>query len=103
MNSGNDKITVIVDLNLYKKEVLTATLYKFTHLYYIHQVTDDKKSNVVQVIFESKDGNSINDNVPKDFCNELIDQQIRYNTNIQFGRIRDLIVEEAFKPVNVKR
>ena len=34
------------------------------------------------------------------FCNELIDQQVRYNTNLQFGHIRDLIVEEAFKPVN---
>ena len=40
--------------------------------------------------------------MPKQFCNELIDQQIRYNTNAQFGHIRDMIVQEAFKPVTSK-
>ena len=103
MNSDNDKIIVIVDLNLYNKEVLTATLYKFAHLYYIHQEMDGNKPNLVQVVFESKDCNFINAELSKEFCNELIDQQLRYDTNIQFGHIRDLIVEEAFKPVNVKR
>ena len=37
--------------------------------------------------------------VPKQFCNELIDQQIRYDTEQKFGKIRDMIVEEAFKPI----
>ena len=52
------------------------------------------------VVFESKDGKAIAEEEVKQFCNELIDQQVRYNTNIQFGHIRDLIVEEAFKPVS---
>ena len=52
------------------------------------------------VVFESKDGNAVSAEIVKQFCNELIDQQVRYNTNLQFGHIRDLIVEEAFKPVN---
>jgi His-Xaa-Ser system protein HxsD len=103
MNSGNDKIIVVVDLNLYKKEVITAALYKFTHLFYIHQETDSYKSNLVQIIFESKDDIRFDKDISKEFGNELIDQQLRYDTNIQFGHIRDLIVEEAFKPVNVKR
>ena len=54
----------------------------------------------IVVIFESKDGNTVTEEDVKQFCNELIDQQVRYNTNLQFGYIRDLIVEEAFKPVN---
>ena len=54
------------------------------------------------VIFESKDDNVITIDIPKQFCNELIDQQLRYNVNAQFGHIRDMIVEEAFKPVNSK-
>jgi His-Xaa-Ser system protein HxsD len=103
MNSDNDKIIVVVDLNLYKKEVITAALYKFTHLFYVHQETDSHKSNLVQIIFESKDDIRFDKDISKEFGNELIDQQLRYNTNIQFGHIRDLIVEEAFKPVNVKR
>lgn len=91
-----DKFQVIVDMALYAKESLTAACYKFTDRFYIHQQTDGE--NIV-VVFESKDGNTITEETVKLFCNELIDQQVRFNTNQQFGHIRDLIVEEAFKPV----
>lgn len=92
-----DKFQVIVDMALYAKESLTAACYKFTDRFYVHQQTDGE--NIV-VVFESKDGNTITEETVKLFCNELIDQQVRFNTNQQFGHIRDLIVEEAFKPVN---
>lgn len=92
-----DKFQVIVDMALYAKESLTAACYKFTDRFYVHQQTDGE--NIV-VVFESKDGNTITEETVKLFCNELIDQQVRFNTNQQFGHIRDLIVEEAFKPVD---
>lgn len=95
----DNKFQVSVDLNLYAKEVITATLYKFTHLYFVHQETNKSNSNLVQIIFESKEDNKVCSEIPKQFCNELIDQQLRYYTNLQFGHIRNLIVEEAFKPV----
>lgn len=92
-----DKFQVIVDMALYAKESLAAACYKFTDRFYVHQQTDG--DNIV-VVFESKDGNTITEETVKQFCNELIDQQVRFNTNQQFGHIRDLIVEEAFKPVS---
>ena len=92
-----EKFQVVVDMALYAKETVVAACYKFTDRFYIHQQTD---GNMVNIMFESKDGNIISDEIVKQFCNELIDQQVRYNTNLQFGHIRDLIVEEAFKPVN---
>lgn len=98
----NNKFQVIVDLALYSKDVITVAIYKFSHLFYIHQQTDKSNPNLVNVIFESKDGNAITVDISKQFCNELIDQQLRYNVNVQFGHIRDMIVEEAFKPVNSK-
>ena len=94
----NDKFQVVVDMSLYAKESLVAACYKFTDRFYIHQQTDG--GNVV-VVFESKEGNAVSETIVKEFCNELIDQQVRYYTNQQFGHIRDLIVEEAFKPVSV--
>ncbi len=97
-----DKFQVIVDLNLYAKDVITAAAYKYTHLYYIHQTTDSVNTHLVNVIFESKDGKVVTEEITKQFCNDLIDQQLRHDTNAQFGHIRDLIVEEAFKPVNHK-
>lgn len=93
-----DKFQVIVDMTLYAKESLAAACYKFTDRFYVHQQTDGE--NIV-VVFESKDGNTITEETVKLFCNELIDQQVRFNTNQQFGHIRDLIVEEAFRPVNI--
>ena len=93
----NDKFKVVVDMSLYAKESLVAACYKFTDHFYVHRQSNGDN---VEVVFESKDGNAVTDNIVKQFCNELIDQQIRYNTNKQFGHIRDLIVEEAFKPVN---
>lgn len=92
-----DKFQVVVDMALYAKEALVAACYKFTDRYYVHQQTS---GNNVIVVFETKDGNAISEVVIKQFCNELIDQQVRFNTNLQFGHIRDLIVEEAFKPVS---
>lgn len=92
-----DKFQVIVDMALYAKESLVAACYKFTDRFYIHQQTD---GDTIVVVFESKDGNIIMEETVKLFCNELIDQQVRFNTNQQFGHIRDMIVEEAFRPVN---
>ena len=95
-----NKFQVVIDTNIYAKEVITSAIYKFSHLFYIYQQTDNYNQNRVNVIFESKEGNIISAEVPKQFCNELIDQQIRHYTNAQFRYIRDMIVQEAFKPVS---
>lgn len=92
-----DKFQVVVDMALYAKEVLVASCYKFTDRFFIHQQTE---GDIVTLVFESKDSNIVSAEIVKHFCNELIDQQVRFNTNLQFGHIRDLIVEEAFKPVS---
>lgn len=92
-----NRFQVVVDMAIYAKESLVAACYKFTDRFYIHQQTSGDK---IIAIFEAKDGNDISDVIVNQFCNELIDQQVRFNTNQQFGHIRDLIVEEAFKPVS---
>lgn len=97
VNLENERFQVDIDLSLYAQEALVAACYKFTDRFFVYQ---KRKDNLVNVVFESKEGNTVSDVTVKQFCNELIDQQVRYNTNIQFGHIRDLIVEEAFKPVS---
>ena len=93
----NERFQVFIDMSLYAKESLVAACYKFTDRFYIHQQTS---GNNIVAVFESKEGNAVSESIVKQFCNELIDQQVRYNTNQQFGHIRDLIVKEAFKPVS---
>lgn len=96
---GNGGFQVSVDLNVYSVDAVTATSYKYTDKFYVHQQTTDE--NTMNVIFESKDNNTlVSSETVKQFCNDLIDQQVRVLVNRDFGHIRDLIVEEAFKPVN---
>lgn len=98
-----DKFQVTVDYRLYAKESIVAASYKFLHLFYIHQSIDPNSESLIHIVFESKEGDEmVSELIPKQFCNELIDQQLRHNTNQQFGKIRDMIVEEAFKPINSK-
>lgn len=96
---GNNGFQVSVDMNVYSIDAVTATSYKYTDRFYVHQqMTDGKKLNVV---IEAKDCNTpVSSETVKQFCNDLIDQQVRVLVNRDFGHIRDLIVEEAFKPVN---
>ena len=98
---GNGSFQVSVDLNLYSPDAITATSYKFTDKFYVHQHTSDENDKIVIIILEAKDSKTvISHNDMKQYCNALIDQQVRIITIRQFGHIRDLIVEEAFKPVN---
>ncbi len=98
-----DKLQVKIDKRLYSPDAITATLYKYSHLYYIHQQIDENNTNLINIIFESIEKTPIPTDIPKKFCNDLIDQQIRHNIDLQFGEIRKIIVNEAFKPVNTKK
>ena len=95
----DNKLVLTVSTNLYSIEAISASIYNFSGEYYIFQ-QPSKKSESVDIFFESKEGNQISEEVAKSFCNDLADQQMRYLTEKEFGYIRDLIVEEAFKPVN---
>jgi His-Xaa-Ser system protein HxsD len=91
-------LTITVDLSIYKQEVITATVYKFTDKFYISQ---NKTGNKIDVTFKEKAEQNIKfDLLKEQFENELIDQQIRYDTEQKFGHIRNLIVEKAFAPIN---
>lgn len=96
---GN-KLQLDLDLQVYSIDTIDAAAYKFTGEYYIFKSTNSQNKNLIHLIFEAKDGNDIDESTAKQFCNELLDQQVRAHINKQFGHIRDLIVEEAFKPVS---
>lgn len=94
------KFQISIDTSVYSKEAITASLYKYSNLYYVYEKQDCLDNKCIIISFESKDGKMVSDTTPKEFCNELIDQQIRVDVSKRYGHIRDMIVEEAFKPVN---
>ena len=97
--TDKDGFQVTIDLNLYSEKAITATIYRYTDKYFVYQTTIPSNDKQVCVIFESKDG-TLDENTVKQFCNDLIDQQLREITTEKYGHIRDLIVEKAFKPIS---
>lgn len=89
---------VTIDLNLYSEKAITATIYKYTDKFFVYQNIMPNNDKQVSVTFESKE-DKLGESIVKQFCNDLIDQQLREITTEKYGHIRDLIVEEAFKPV----
>lgn len=76
---------------LYSKEVLFKTCYKFTEENYVHLSSDD--SNFI-ISIESKDG-SIYDNTEKKFKNELIEQVNRTLVFNETKNIREMLYARA--------
>jgi len=92
------KLLLEVDRHVYDAKAILNASYKFTDKCHIHHepISDD----IVGVYFKAKG----NIDVPlgemaDEFCNELIDQQIRLNVEKEYGSIRDKIVKKAFSPI----
>ena len=90
---------IIIDKNLYSLEAITATAYHFSGDYYISVDCLNEKDDKYLLSIRSKSEASEDGSIKEIFINELVDQQVRLDIESRFGHIRDLIVEEAFKPV----
>ena len=90
---------VTLDLNLYSKEAIIATTYKYTDRFYIFMQEPSLGDNILNITFEAKN-QTLDEIAVKQFCNDIIDQQYREIVTKKFGYIRDLVVEQAFKPIS---
>ncbi len=95
--SESELAMVSLPKTIYEAKSIRQTAYKYSGEYFI--IARENGDNI-NVTFESKDKKVISETTIKEICNDFIDQQIRIDTEKEFGHIRDLIVEEAFKPVN---
>lgn len=95
--SESGDVSVTLPKSIYEAEAIRQTMYKYSGEYHI--IAKDN-GDTFDIIFEGKTEKPVNETSIKDICNDFIDQQVRIDTEKQFGHIRDLIVEEAFKPVN---
>ena len=83
---------------IFDKEAITLTTYKFTDACYIG--VDLSSSGNFKVSFKAKDKQSNLEEIIDKFCNELIDQQVRVETQQEFGKIKEEIVRKAFSPID---
>ncbi len=93
-----------VDLRQYSQEALNAVLYTYSGKFYVEQKLNDAGTQV-EVTLLLKDlalslSASEQHQLRGEFYQNLLDQQVRLDLEQRFGHIRDLLVAEAFKPVN---
>lgn len=93
----NNVLTLEVDKELYQKEAILFAAHKFIDRCYVD--IDPSSEKYINVSFRPKNKDIMFDNIALEFCNELLDQQVRLNVEKSYGNIRDLIVKQAFQPI----
>ena len=90
------KLLLKVDKNIYAQESVLAAAYRFTENCYVH--IDSSGENHHCVFFKARYPNVDLASQVSNFCNDLIDQQVRYNLDKSNRSIKELIIKKAFFP-----
>lgn len=102
--SPAQRINYQVDLRQYSQEALNAVLYTYSGKFYVEQKLNDAGTQVEVTLLLKDLAQSLSASeqhqLRGEFYQNLIDQQVRIDLEQRFGHIRDLLVAEAFKPVN---
>ena len=92
----NNEIIIKLDSNIYNKQAILETSYKYTGRYYIKIDLVDKKYCLKFIPKNKKESNA---NFQNEFNNDLIDQQIRYRLSNELKAIRECIIKKAFSAI----
>lgn len=85
--------------DFYESEAIRAASFKFSAKCFVFIKPFDASETLVR--FEPKLDQDVNlDIIAKEFCNEVLDQQIRVDLEKKYNKIRELIVSQAFAPVD---
>jgi His-Xaa-Ser system protein HxsD len=93
------KFLLKLSKEFYEKSAVMNAAYKFTHKCFI--LIEPLEEGYVGVWFKAKDGQDP-ETIPdflNDFCNEVLDQQVRLDLEKRYGTLRDAIVNHAFQPL----
>jgi His-Xaa-Ser system protein HxsD len=82
----------------YQKEAVFAAAYKFTGVCTI--LIEPTDENSVGVFFKKKRDKSFDiEKIANEFCNEVLDQQLRLDLEERYGNLREIIYKKAFLPL----
>lgn len=102
MNKGitmleKDGGKIILSKEFFEREPVLATAAKFTDRYYVG--IQPYGTDSFEVSIHPKEDVPDNLKAIKAFCNELIEQQVRHDLQNRFGKLREIIVAQAFSPL----
>lgn len=91
-----NKMLLIISNEIYENEAILNTSYKYTDKCYLKIDSSDMTTDVY---FQIKDEQLDLEKLALNFCNELIDQQVRLNNGREFKLIREELVRKAFNSI----
>lgn len=95
--NGNT-LALLLHNEFYEKEAIRLASYKFTDKCSILIRPADEWE--IEVLFGPKPGQDCDlEIIAREFCNEVLDQQVRLDLERRYGNVRELIVRQAFAPV----
>lgn len=95
-----DSGKIILSKEFFEREPVFTTASRFMDRYYVGIQPADEHS--IEVSIQPKQMDEADENIIKDFCNQLIEQQVYHDLQKRFGKLRELIVEQAFHPFEKK-
>lgn len=95
----DNEAVILLCLQVYAKEAILAAAYLLTEKYLT--VINETESDH-QIVIKSKDGNPVDSSIVESFVNNCLDEQLRIVLDKRTGKIRELIVKHAFKPLNIE-
>ena len=97
------KILVSLNNEIYEKAAIMSAAHEMTGSFAVLIEPLDEKNT--GVYFQPKTGTQINEDeltaAALDFCDKVLDQQLRLDIEQRYGNIRDMIVKQAFAPISV--
>lgn len=94
----NGRLMMILSKEIYQKEAIILASYKY--IGECHVLIEPVDEQSIRVCFEGKPGRADSlKSIALDFCNEVLDQQVRLQLEQSYGPIRNMIVEQAFSPM----
>lgn len=100
ISSDKENRAIFIDLpkEIYHRDAVLKAAYAYSDRFYVR--LSPHGEFYVRAAFEAKTETDIDyESVAKNFCNEVLDQQIREDLQKVNGHIRDIIYKHAFAPI----
>jgi His-Xaa-Ser system protein HxsD len=94
-------VALEIDTSIYAAAAVLRACYKFTDRCYFFVSRCPEAHGQLAVHISAKEGSANLNRLVGDFCNELLDQQIRESLAREAGAIREIIVSQAFAEGNL--
>lgn len=99
----NGYYSLLLSKKLYSKEAILNSCYVYSKIAYFKLELADEEHVAVIIRFKNNISSETVASFMDEFCNEVVDQQIRLDLEIRTSEIRNMIYEKAFLPIRMNR